>query len=130
MVFSWTVFSGGLGLIRTPRNPPFFQRTPVNFSYWTPVGNLICPIIAAIVTLRIGSCSQRRALWATLNVPMTPNEFVDKWHNATLTERSASQEHFIDLCRLLGEPPPVGGDPSGATSEAVGCLQGRLHSQE
>ena len=29
-------------------------------------GNHICPIIAAIVALRIGSRSQRRALWATL----------------------------------------------------------------
>ena len=30
-----------------------------------------------------------------------------------LKERSASQEHFIDLCRLLGEPTPVEADPTG-----------------
>ena len=32
VVFSWTVFPGGLGLFRTPRHLPFFQRTSVNFS--------------------------------------------------------------------------------------------------
>lgn len=35
---------------------------------------------------------------------MTPNEFIKKWTRATLPERAASQEHFIDLCRLLGHP--------------------------
>ena len=46
---------------------------------------------------------------------MTANEFIDKWRNSALNERSASQEHFIDLCRLLGEPPPAEADPSGDT---------------
>jgi hypothetical protein len=33
---------------------------------------------------------------------ITPREFVDKWrHASTLKERSAAQEHFLDLCRLL-----------------------------
>ena len=32
-----------------------------------------------------------------------------------LKERSASQEHFIDLCRLLGEPTPADADPTGET---------------
>ena len=30
-----------------------------------------------------------------------------------LKERSAAQEHFIDLCRLLGEPTPAEADPTG-----------------
>ena len=30
-----------------------------------------------------------------------------------MKERSASQEHFIDLCRLLGEPTPAEADPTG-----------------
>ena len=46
---------------------------------------------------------------------MTPNEFIAKWRNSTLTERAASQEHFIDLCRLLREPTPAEADPSGDT---------------
>ncbi len=33
---------------------------------------------------------------------MTPQEFIAKWHAVELKERSASQHHFIDLCRLLG----------------------------
>ena len=28
-------------------------------------------------------------------------------------ERSAAQEHFIDLCRLLGKPTPAEADPTG-----------------
>ena len=44
---------------------------------------------------------------------MEPREFVRKWKRANLKERSAAQEHFIDLCRLLGEPTPAETDPTG-----------------
>ena len=44
---------------------------------------------------------------------MTPGEFIAKWRASTLKERSAAQEHFIDLCRLLGEPTPAEADPTG-----------------
>ena len=44
---------------------------------------------------------------------MIPNEFIAKWHASELKERSAAQEHFIDLCRLLGEPTPAEADPKG-----------------
>ena len=44
---------------------------------------------------------------------MTPNEFIAKRHALELKERSAAQEHFIDLCRLLGEPTPAEADPKG-----------------
>ena len=44
---------------------------------------------------------------------MTPYEFIAKWRASELKERSASQEHFIDLCRLLGEPTPAEADPTG-----------------
>ena len=44
---------------------------------------------------------------------MTPGEFIAKWRASELKERSASQEHFIDLCRLLGEPTPADADPTG-----------------
>jgi hypothetical protein len=40
-------------------------------------------------------------------------EFAHKWGASTRTERAASQEHFIDLCRLLGEPTPGDADPTG-----------------
>ena len=46
---------------------------------------------------------------------MTPHEFITKWRAAELKERSASQEHFIDLCRLLDEPTPAEADPAGDT---------------
>ncbi|OGT88111.1 MAG: DNA methyltransferase [Gammaproteobacteria bacterium RIFOXYD12_FULL_61_37] len=44
---------------------------------------------------------------------MTPEAFIAKWQQASLKERSAAQEHFIDLCRMLGEPTPAEADPKG-----------------
>jgi type II restriction/modification system DNA methylase subunit YeeA len=44
---------------------------------------------------------------------LTPQEFVQKWRMVELKERSACQEHFIDLCRMLGHPTPVEADPTG-----------------
>src|SRR6266511_2935484 len=37
---------------------------------------------------------------------ITPQELVAKWRGDTRKERSDSQEHFIDLCRLLGHETP------------------------
>jgi type II restriction/modification system DNA methylase subunit YeeA len=44
---------------------------------------------------------------------VTPAEFIGKWSDATLRERQGSQEHFLDLCRLLGQPTPAQDDPHG-----------------
>ena len=44
---------------------------------------------------------------------MEPKEFIRKWTGSTLKERSGTQEHFIDLCRLLDEPTPAEADPKG-----------------
>ena len=44
---------------------------------------------------------------------VTPGEFIAKWRASELKERSASQSHFNDLCRLLGEPTPTDADPTG-----------------
>ncbi|MGB2985490.1 MAG: DNA methyltransferase [Phycisphaerae bacterium] len=44
----------------------------------------------------------------------TPAQFIAKWSRAELSERAASQEHFIDLCRLLGQPTPAEHDATGA----------------
>ena len=46
---------------------------------------------------------------------MTLYEFISKWRASTLTERSASQQHFLDLCELLDEPKPAEADPFGET---------------
>jgi len=48
------------------------------------------------------------------NGAMTPAGFIAKWARATLPERAASQEHFLDLCRLLGQPTPAEHDATGA----------------
>lgn len=44
---------------------------------------------------------------------MTPHAFIKKWQNSKLKERAAAQEHFLDLCRLLGEKTPAEVDPEG-----------------
>ena len=45
---------------------------------------------------------------------MLPQEFIAKWQRANLSERSAAQQHFLDLCELLGQPKPATADPDGA----------------
>jgi type II restriction/modification system DNA methylase subunit YeeA len=54
---------------------------------------------------------------------MTPAEFKRKWNRFSGKESSAYQEHFNDLCRLLGQPTPVEADPSGTESF---CFQKRV----
>jgi len=53
----------------------------------------------------------QRSLKALIN--MTIPEFIAKWRKVELKERSASQEHFLDLCRLFDHPSPATADPTG-----------------
>lgn len=60
---------------------------------------------------------------------MTPESFIAKWAKSELKERSACQEHFIDLCRLVDHPTPAEMDPLGEscpeTSPFPETLRGR-----
>ena len=44
---------------------------------------------------------------------MTPQQFIAKWQRTSLSERSACQQHFLDLCELLDQPKPAAADPEG-----------------
>ena len=44
---------------------------------------------------------------------MTPAEFIQKWRAVELKERSASQSHFNEICRLLDIEDPISADPKG-----------------
>lgn len=44
---------------------------------------------------------------------MNPQQFITKWKPVELSERSAYQQHFLDLCDLLGQPKPAAEDPTG-----------------
>lgn len=44
---------------------------------------------------------------------MTISEFIKKWSKSQLTERSAAQQHFLDLCALFQHPKPSDVDPTG-----------------
>ena len=54
---------------------------------------------------------------------MTVAEFKKKWALYQGKESAAYQEHFNDLCRILGQPTPVEADPSGNDSF---CFQKRV----
>ncbi len=45
---------------------------------------------------------------------LTPQQFAERWAKSTLSERSGSQQHFIDFCRMLGQPTPAEADPDGS----------------
>jgi hypothetical protein len=47
-------------------------------------------------------------------MPLTPQDFVSKWKRAEARERQSVQEHFIDLCTLVGHETPMQSDPTGA----------------
>ena len=44
---------------------------------------------------------------------LTPQAFAEKWAKSRLSERSSYQQHFLDLCRMLGQPAPADLDPEG-----------------
>jgi len=44
---------------------------------------------------------------------LTPQDFVSKWKRVTAREKQIYQEHFIDLCHLVGHQTPMEYDPSG-----------------
>jgi hypothetical protein len=44
---------------------------------------------------------------------LTPQDFVSKWKRAEARERQSVQEHFLDLCALVGHETPIQSDPSG-----------------
>ena len=58
---------------------------------------------------------------------MTPGEFKRKWARYSGKETSAYQEHFNDLCALLGQPTPATADPTGSESF---CFQKRVVKDE
>ncbi len=111
---------------------PFLRHYPLLLinNGWNWHGERVKPCLAAlqvlpntnvcfalqVVTLRIGSAARtdlRSEQSVTMSPPprITPQDFVDNWRSATLKERSAYQEHFIDLCRLIGHPTPAEVDP-------------------
>jgi hypothetical protein len=54
---------------------------------------------------------------------MSPAEFKRKWARYSGKETAAYQEHFNDLCALLGHPSPAAADPTGSESF---CFQKRV----
>jgi hypothetical protein len=44
---------------------------------------------------------------------MTPQEFISKWKHVDLKESASAQQHFLDICTLIGHPTPAEADPTG-----------------
>jgi type I restriction-modification system DNA methylase subunit len=49
-----------------------------------------------------------------LNTPtLAPEKFIERWQHATLSERASYQQHFGDVCHLIGAQTPIEADPTG-----------------
>ena len=55
----------------------------------------------------------------TTQPTLTPAAFAAKWRGVTTTEKAASQEHFLDLCRMLGEAPSDDHAVAGSLRQAI-----------
>ena len=44
---------------------------------------------------------------------MNVSQFISKWQQSELSEASAAQSHFLDVCALVGHPSPTEADPKG-----------------
>lgn len=44
---------------------------------------------------------------------MNPAELIAKWSRVELSERSAAQQHFLDLCELFEHAKPAEGPEKG-----------------
>lgn len=125
---SWAIHLRKCRITRPRRSPARFAPLIVAKLYWMAPNTLalrikrvrgspLNPSIAlrspdcpCAVVLQLGGepAGRRRTLQA-----MNAAEFVAKWRKAELTERSASQQHFLDLCELVGHPKPAEADPTG-----------------
>src|SRR5713226_1559143 len=89
-------------------SPPTRKRSLGRFSWLL----LFLTAAPALVTLtRVLSSAARQPGKPTR---MTPHEFIAKWKKAQLSERSAAQQHFLDLCELLEQEKPAAADPEGS----------------
>src|SRR5438067_4672544 len=56
---------------------------------------------------------------------MTPEQFIDTWRGNTRSERSAAQQHFLELCEVLGVDKPGSPDYEFEKStQKIGGSQG------
>ena len=69
--------------------------------------------------------TETNVIVSSKSTALTPDQFVAKWAAVELSERAASQEHFIDLCRLLDQPTPAPLTASAMNGRnlfgAIGC---------
>ena len=66
-------------------------------------------------TLRVRDLGVREKDQPAMPANLTAREFVEKWRGVELKERSAAQEHFVDVCRLIDHPTPAEADRTGAS---------------
>src|SRR5262245_43605796 len=61
------------------------------------------------------SLFNRRVTHPERTTAMDAAAFADTWRKSSRTERSAAQEHFLDLCEGFHPPKPGDVDPKGLT---------------
>ena len=82
--------------------------------YWFLASGTMAQVVTPIADWSQPHASIHRHALTVVSAPtLTPAAFALKWRGSTTTEKAASQEHFIDLCRMVGEPTPNEADPTG-----------------
>ena len=95
---------------RTPcRSRLFTQRPKTAYVFTAAPGILFLPSRAIRQNTRSFPCFRYYVPSAARSKTVNINEFISKWRKVELKERSAAQEHFIDLCRLLNHPTDTEG---------------------
>src|SRR6266852_4772542 len=69
------------------------------------------------------SCHWEYPSLSRLQTIMNAAEFAAKWIGNTNTERGAAQEHFIDICTMLGVPTPNPDRAGGAYAFEKGATK-------
>ena len=66
-----------------------------------------------LLSLATSNRRERTQPVTTFGARLTVLDFVHRWQGTKLSERSAAQSHFIDLCDVLGQPRPAAVDQEG-----------------
>ncbi|HMA35701.1 MAG TPA: hypothetical protein VKY74_14645 [Chloroflexia bacterium] len=56
---------------------------------------------------------------------LTLPDFIARWQASTRSEKSPAQEPFLDLCAVLGQPPPAQADATATANRRTACARSR-----
>jgi hypothetical protein len=87
--------------IAPPRSRPGAAAAQRCYASRAVINNTVTPGLVAASKSRLPKDAA-----ATDDCGVTPEDFIAKWRGNTRSERAAAQQHFLDLCDLLGVETP------------------------